>query len=308
MNLTINGEHRSLAPVETLHALVEQLGMKSDRVAIELNREIVPREQWAQTSLKDGDRLEIVHFVGGGSTSGTGTDKDSRVQSEAIDPDSTARNRNSWVINWLPQGLRNSPVVTAAALAIWFWTQSLIGARSLPGVGIGDGVQAATASANFYLQAHPFAANALLIVSSAIIDLLGVFLLSKWLFRGSARPFVALVIVLGLRQIMQALVALPAPPNAIWHYPGFPSLLVTYGVSNDYFFSGHTAIAVLGATELARLGGRWLTALGIGIVVFEVLAVLILRAHYTMDVFTGRVTGLYAAHLASYLSERFARR
>ena len=68
MNLTINGENRSLAPVESLHALIEQLGMKSDRVAIELNREIVPRDQWAQTPIRDGDRLEIVHFVGGGSS------------------------------------------------------------------------------------------------------------------------------------------------------------------------------------------------------------------------------------------------
>jgi thiamine biosynthesis protein ThiS len=68
MNLTINGENRSLAPVESLHALVEQLGMKSDRVAIELNHEIVPRDQWAQTPIRDGDRLEIVHFVGGGSS------------------------------------------------------------------------------------------------------------------------------------------------------------------------------------------------------------------------------------------------
>ena len=67
MNLTINGENRILAPAETLGALVEQLGMKSDRVAIELNREIVPREHWSQTPVKDGDRLEIVHFVGGGS-------------------------------------------------------------------------------------------------------------------------------------------------------------------------------------------------------------------------------------------------
>ena len=40
--------------------------MKSDRVAVELNREIVPRDRWSQTHLKDGDRLEIVHFVGGG--------------------------------------------------------------------------------------------------------------------------------------------------------------------------------------------------------------------------------------------------
>ena len=65
MNLTINGESQVFS-AETLGALVEQLGMKPDRVAIELNREIVSREQWPQTRLHDGDRLEIVHFVGGG--------------------------------------------------------------------------------------------------------------------------------------------------------------------------------------------------------------------------------------------------
>jgi thiamine biosynthesis protein ThiS len=70
MNLTINGENRLLSPAATLGALIKQLGMKSDRVAIELNREIIPREQWPQTPLKDGDRLEIVHFVGGGSGRG----------------------------------------------------------------------------------------------------------------------------------------------------------------------------------------------------------------------------------------------
>jgi len=66
MNLTINGETRILSPAATVSALVEQLGMKADRVAIELNREIVPRERWAETGLQDGDQLEIVHFVGGG--------------------------------------------------------------------------------------------------------------------------------------------------------------------------------------------------------------------------------------------------
>jgi thiamine biosynthesis protein ThiS len=66
MNLTINGESRVVA-AETLSALVEQLGMKPDRVAVELNREIVRRDEWPQTRLKDGDQLEIVHFVGGGA-------------------------------------------------------------------------------------------------------------------------------------------------------------------------------------------------------------------------------------------------
>lgn len=66
MNLHINGEGRDFS-CGTLAALIEQLGMKSDRVAVELNHNIVPRDEWAATRLNDGDRLEIVHFVGGGT-------------------------------------------------------------------------------------------------------------------------------------------------------------------------------------------------------------------------------------------------
>jgi thiamine biosynthesis protein ThiS len=67
MKLLINGEDRSFDGPLTLNGLVEQLGMKTDRVAVELNRDLVPRAQWSATSLADGDQLEIVHFVGGGS-------------------------------------------------------------------------------------------------------------------------------------------------------------------------------------------------------------------------------------------------
>ena len=193
-------------------------------------------------------------------------------------------------------------ILTVAALALWFWTQSLIGARSLPAAGVGDGLFVWTAPINHYFFEHAGAANALLIVSSGFIDLLGIFLLGKWIFGPSVRPFLGLVILLGLRQLMQALIALPAPENSIWHYPGFPSLLVTYEVANDYFFSGHTAIAVLGATELARIGKGWLTAFAVFIVVFEIATVLVLRAHYTMDVFTGAIAALYVASLVSRIS------
>jgi thiamine biosynthesis protein ThiS len=68
MKLHINGEERTFdSPVPTLSALVEILGMKADRVAVELNRDIVPRDRWAETVLNEGDKLELVHFVGGGS-------------------------------------------------------------------------------------------------------------------------------------------------------------------------------------------------------------------------------------------------
>jgi thiamine biosynthesis protein ThiS len=67
MELVINGEARSFDLRLTLAGLIERLGMKQDRVAVELNRAIVPREKWGKTSLSEGDHLEIVHFVGGGS-------------------------------------------------------------------------------------------------------------------------------------------------------------------------------------------------------------------------------------------------
>ncbi len=67
MQLTINGEAHSYEAPLTLAALIEQLGLKLDRVAVEYNRALLPRAQWMETALADGDRLEIVQFVGGGS-------------------------------------------------------------------------------------------------------------------------------------------------------------------------------------------------------------------------------------------------
>jgi len=197
-------------------------------------------------------------------------------------------------------------VATLAALAIWFWTQSLIGARA-PSAEIGDALQNLFGGLNSYFWRHPSAANALLIASSAFIDALGLFLVAEWIFAGRVRPFLGLVLLLGLRQVIQTLCALPAPPHMIWRYPGFPSLFVTYSVVNDYFFSGHTAIAVFGAIELARFRRSWLTALAVVIVLFEIAAVLILRAHYTMDIFAGAMTGLWVAALCDAVSPRLER-
>jgi thiamine biosynthesis protein ThiS len=72
MKLHINGEERTFGDSSdpfTLATLVELLSMKPDRVAVELNRKIVPRDRWAETKLNEGDRLEVVHFVGGGAPS-----------------------------------------------------------------------------------------------------------------------------------------------------------------------------------------------------------------------------------------------
>jgi membrane-associated phospholipid phosphatase len=195
-------------------------------------------------------------------------------------------------------------LITIAALAIWFWTQSLLGARTASSTPIGDGLHRLTAPLNAFFQSAPGAANALLIASSAFIDAIAIFLLGSWIFAGQLRPFVGLGMLLVTRQMLQALCSLPVPPGIIWHDPGFPSLLVTYGVANDFFFSGHTAIAVFGAIEIARLRRKWLTVLAICVVIFEIAVVIVLRAHYTMDVFAGALAAMCVAQICRNIPDR----
>ena len=67
--LTINGQPREFAALEpqaTVAQLVAARDLKGDRVAVELNHEIAQRTRWDELRLQSGDRLEIVHFVGGG--------------------------------------------------------------------------------------------------------------------------------------------------------------------------------------------------------------------------------------------------
>ena len=198
-------------------------------------------------------------------------------------------------------------LIIAASLVVWFWTQSLIGHRPI-GNGIVDKVHEWTQPANDYLQAHPQAGNSLLIASSLVIDSLGIFLIGVSIFGKTLRPFVALLIVFAMRQICQWLCALPPPENMIWRDPGFPSLLVTYGVANDLFFSGHTAIAVLGAIELYRLFQKpWALVLSVAVALFEMSAVLVMRAHWTMDVVTGAMAAILAAGWAEWLCVKLKR-
>jgi sulfur carrier protein len=67
MQLTINGETRAFdSAMPHVAALVAALGLDTKKVAVERNLEIVPRSVYASTPLADGDRIEIVHFIGGG--------------------------------------------------------------------------------------------------------------------------------------------------------------------------------------------------------------------------------------------------
>lgn len=200
-------------------------------------------------------------------------------------------------MNALPEiGVRLGLVV--GALGLWFWTQRLIAGKLPAGRGVGDRLHDWSAPLHGWLAAHPRAADWTLIATSALIDVCGIYLFASAVFGPTLRPFVAVLILFALRQGCQAVCTLPTPPGCLWRDPGFPSLLVTYGTSNDFFFSGHTAISVLAALQLMHGAPPWLVGLGLGVAVIEATTVIILRAHYTMDVFAA-VFAAWAADAAA---------
>lgn len=204
---------------------------------------------------------------------------------------------------WPVVGVRVGLVVVG--ILLWFWTQAFLGKR-VPKVAyevpLSDGIHLLTARLHHRYATNEAAGNRLLILSSLVIDLLGAYLLCSAIFGESIRPFLGLVLVFGLRQICQVLCPLPAPSGMVWRYPGVPAVLVTYGTANDLFFSGHTSIAVYGAATLAGHWGTWGLVAGVLIALFEAVTVLVLRAHYTMDVFTGIICALWVYSLSEKLS------
>jgi membrane-associated phospholipid phosphatase len=203
-------------------------------------------------------------------------------------------------LSWPLIGLRAGVVV--GALFIWFWSQSLIARKAAPKSGLGDAVHDLTARWHQFFQANPRAANAALITSSVFIDLIGLSLIGSAIFGRTFAPFLAILLLFAARQLCQGLCTLPPPPGIIWRKPGFPAMLVTYDVGNDFFFSGHTALAVLGSVEAACLGPAWLAVIAAVIAIGEMIIVLVLRAHYTLDVIAGALAAFLAAQVAAGLS------
>ena len=67
MNVLVNGEQKEIAEDAAVSDLITTLGLKPERLAVELNRRVIRRAEWPSTRLREGDKVEIVHFVGGGA-------------------------------------------------------------------------------------------------------------------------------------------------------------------------------------------------------------------------------------------------
>lgn len=205
-------------------------------------------------------------------------------------------------------------IVTAFILA-WFETQSLIlkygSYDGLKPTGhIIDRIHILLSPAHTMLLSNPKIADWIISYSSKMVDVMAVGIIALSVFGSTFRPFVSLVIVFTIRQICQLLIQLPPPSDMIWRDPGTFTLLVTYNTNNDFFFSGHTAIAVVAGIELVKWARKcervriWKFSLAFALctITFEALSVLLLRSHWTMDVLTAIIAAVYSTIISNQVS------
>ncbi len=208
---------------------------------------------------------------------------------------------------WTFRGLQALTLV--ALYAGWLYTQDLLERTRGLIPGVVDHTHNALAAANVYLNAHPTLTNLILIVSSLELDIAAVSLAVFFFVRRESRPLLSLSIILVMRQLCQASISMPKPEGMIWHYPGFPSLVVTYDAASDFFFSGHMGMATLLAAELTFQGAaRWKQVFAWGVIGAQVLVILSMRFHYVSDVVAGFLAAIVATLIGGAVGRRLDKR
>ncbi len=172
---------------------------------------------------------------------------------------------------------------------------------------IEDRLQTITASWNAYLQIDGRASNALIILYSSLGDAYLLFFFIAAIYSSSLRMILPLFVFLFFRQVLQALVTFPIPSGLIWHYPGLPALFTSYNISNDFYYSAYIGINLLVTLELLKYKNWWLTTFGFIIIFIEVFISIILRVHYTPDIYTSIITAIFVYLYVFPLSDKLER-
>jgi hypothetical protein len=193
-----------------------------------------------------------------------------------------------------------------AGLLFWHGTQHLIGTRTdTDPTRITDKIHIWLENWNKKLAKNDRAVRWLLITSTFLLDMLGLQMMLNTIFGPSTRPFIAMLLVCILRQVNQNISAFPTPKGILWRETGVPSIIVSYSVATDFFFSGHTAMAVLGCYELSYYELPWLNVAAVIVAIYEMFTMLLLRAHWSADVYTGFITALWAGIAAQSIAPSF---
>lgn len=128
------------------------------------------------------------------------------------------------------------------------------------------------------------------ILTSLLIDINVLYLVYDFLANDNHKPIFILMGGLVARQLCQFINRLPIPNNLIWKDPGVPSLFVSYNVSNDFFFSGHTLISLIAGFEFVNSQYIILKLYGLFFMFYEISFVMVTYSHYFMDIYASIAT------------------
>lgn len=132
------------------------------------------------------------------------------------------------------------------------------------------------------------------IISSLLIDLTVLSTMIMWIIQGKSwRFFVNGVCFYGMRAIIQFTFMMPFPEYYSFDYPGFPSLMVSYAKTNDFFYSGHVGIPIICANEYYKNKSYIIACICLFISVFQGFILLIHHAHYGLDIIIGMICAHY---------------
>lgn len=143
---------------------------------------------------------------------------------------------------------------------------------------------------NKYLHENKAVASFLFVLTSGMIDVGGFVVLYAFVFENEYKTNLLLFIGFSLRQLCQALNRLPKPEKLLWFKPSVPSLCVTYDVTNDFFFSGHTYTALVIGIYFLESTNLFVNIYAVFFITTEILFIIVTHSHFWMDIYAAITT------------------
>jgi hypothetical protein len=125
-----------------------------------------------------------------------------------------------------------------------------------------------------------------LVLTTLLIDFNIMYVIINSLINYNIKPLFLILTGIILRQICQFMNRLPSPENVVWFDPGFPTLLMVYDATDDFFFSGHTLTSLIAGMEIYNETiNPYIMSYAIFFIIYEISFVIISKSHYFMDVY-----------------------
>lgn len=156
-----------------------------------------------------------------------------------------------------------------------------------------------------YISQNLYIRDYLLIMGSAFLDIFLVCFMITYIFKGNSwNPLVHISLFYFLRgAVMQSLIILEIYDTYIFENPGFPSMIVPYFRSADFFFSGHAGCSILIGLQMSDMGYTELKYFGFFLAIFEGFVLMVLRAHYSIDIVFGILISHYLYIISKYIGK-----